>query len=452
MDPILHHFTQGFERALRRRVPGERRLGAELKFPLVNADGTSVDRPAVEALWRYLVARGWKAEVDAASGEVVGASRPGEQNETVASCETGYSKTEFSLAHVADLHALSRSVDALRAELAPFTEEHGAFFLCHGIHPVTSPSRTLMMKKVRASVWDDVYPGNSHVPPEDGQNINLFTVNAASHVHVSTSVEESVAAVNALCGYAGAQIALTAHSSVWRGRVDPDHRCVADMFWNWWIPEGDRVGVPQRPFEDLADYVRSIARFRPIFVKRDGVPFLLKNYGTFADAYAARPLRAWSLEGDEVELEPEPADIDVHCTCYWFNARLTRYYTVENRANDEQPPDALCAVAAVTLGLVEALNEASEALRAHSWSDLRASRLEACRNGLAGSTGAVRLGDLAREVLDLAELGLKRRGLGEEEYLAPLRARLAAGTCPADEAAALFQHGGAEALVRALRL
>jgi gamma-glutamylcysteine synthetase len=448
MNSILSHFTTGFERALAKRASGERRVGAELKFPLVNEDGTSVDKETIDALWQYLVKRGWKAEVDAASGNVVGASKPGERNDTVASCETGFSKTEFSLAHVGDLHALSRSIDELRAELKPFTEDRGAFFLCHGIHQVTPPSKRLMMKKVRASVWDDVYPGNSHVPPEDGQNINLFTVNAASHVHIGTSMDESIPAVNAMCGFAGAQIALTANSSIWKGGVDPSYKCVADKFWNWWIPEGNRVGVPERPFADLADYVAEIASFRPIFAKRDGVPYLLKEYATFADAYAARPMRAVALDGTPVELTPEPADIDVHCTCYWFNARLTRYYTVENRACDEQPADALCSVAALTLGLVEALPEATEALKAHEWSALRDAREAACRNALEGSTGSLHLSDLARELLSLARLGLERRDRGEQVYLDPLDQRLCSALCPADDAEAIFESGGIDALVR----
>ena len=282
--------------------------------------------------------------------------------------------------------------------------------------------------------------------------MNLFTVNAASHVHISAAMDESVRAVNVLTGYSGAQIALTAHSSIWKGGVDPEHRCVAEKFWDWWIPEGGRVGVPERPLGDLADYARAVSGLRPIFVKRDGVPYLVKGYPTFADCHTARPMLAERLDGSEVELTPEPSDIDTHCTCYWWNARITRYYTVENRANDQQPPDALLSVSALTLGLVSALDEATEALSTRNWSTLRASREAACREALAGDAGGTPLCDLAGEMLDLAGLGLRRRGLGEEEFLAPLVSRLAAGECPADGAARIFGEGGVPALVAAGRL
>jgi gamma-glutamylcysteine synthetase len=265
-------------------------------------------------------------------------------------------------------------------------------------------------------------------------------------------MDESVRAVNVFAGYSGAQIALTAHSKVWKNRVDPDHACAAEKFWNWWIVEGHRVGVPEKPFADLADYVDTIAGFRPIFVKREGMPYLLKEYGSFADYYAARPARGEGLDGAPIDLVPEAADIGVHNSCYWYNARLTRYYTVENRINDEQPADALLVPSAISLGLVEALDEACEAIQARDWDMLRESRDVACRDGIRGAVRGVPMSDLSREMFDLATAGLKKRGKGEEEFLAPLEKRLAERRCPAEDAAEVFAGGGGEALVQARRL
>ena len=71
-------------------------------------------RDVVDALWQYLETHGWRPEADSLTGKIVGARKPGAQNDTVASCETGYCKTEFSLAHVADLFELEASISALR--------------------------------------------------------------------------------------------------------------------------------------------------------------------------------------------------------------------------------------------------------------------------------------------------------------------------------------------------
>ncbi|MCP4645013.1 MAG: hypothetical protein GY851_31515, partial [bacterium] len=196
------------------------------------------------------------------------------------------------------------------------------------------------MKKERSSFWDTVFPSNHVIPPDEGDDVHLFTVNAASHVHVSLPEEEAIKAVNVLNGFAGAQIALMANSSVWRGRVDEDHRCVAERFWDWWRPAQGRIGVPETPFAGVSHYVQSVAQLKPVYVKRDGKPVILRDYDSFAEYYADPSPEGRDLSGACVPLVPSPKDIETHNSCYWYNARISRYYTVENRVCDQQPPDA----------------------------------------------------------------------------------------------------------------
>jgi gamma-glutamylcysteine synthetase len=448
IQAITQHFSDQFERDTAERDPSERRIGSELKFPLVNAsDGTAASQETVDALWAYLQQRGWEPVTDKLAGKVVGATKPGERNDTAASCETGYCKPEFSLAHVADLHRLRESVEELRVELQPFCEQQEVRFLGYGIQPVSPPSEDLVMKKGRTSVWDKVFGANRVLPEEDGDDMCLFTVNAASHVHLSVAKAEAVRAVNVLNGFSGAQLALTADSSVWKGRVDPRHKCVAEMLWEWWMPETERVGMPEKRFDDFGDYVETVAGFRPVFVKREGRPVVLTDYDSFAEYFQREEAVGSDIAGNDVPLTPREEDFDVHSTCYWYNARLSRYSTVENRTNDQQPPDDLLCIPALSLGLVSALSEAEEELAAHDWSKLQQARKVACRDALAGEAAGMPLADFAGRMLDVAEVGLRRRGLGEEQYLTPLRRRVERHTCPADGAAELFRRGGIRALV-----
>jgi gamma-glutamylcysteine synthetase len=451
MDLVYRHFMSKFEQAAASRS-GDRRIGAELKFPLVNPDGTAASLETVRSLWSYLCERGWEPVKDTMAGAIVGASKPGEQNHTVASCETGFCKVEFSLAHVRSLFKLEEVIHELQDELRPLAKEHNVHFLGYGIQPISPPSKRLLMKKTRTSVWDKVFPSNRHVAKKDGDDVHLFTINAASHVHVSVTRKEAIPAVNVLNGFAGAQIALTANSNIWLGRIDPEYKCVAEKFWDWWMPESNRVGVPQRPFNGVKDYVQTIASFRPVYVKRADRPIVMSRYASFAEYYCTGRAVGFDADGREVSFVPEESDIDLHNTCYWFDARLSRYCTVENRVNDQQPPADLSCVAALTLGLVSALPEASRELSRFHWNDLRTAREIACRFGLGGSTDTVTLSELARSMLWLATVGLRRRGLGEEQFLAPLWKRLSQQTCPADEAAQLFSEGGIEALVKDRRL
>lgn len=453
MDSIYTHFLSEFDRAIAARRSGERRIGAELKFPLVNRDGTAASAEKTDALWRHLEARDWEPVVDRLTGRVVGAQKPGPQNPTIASCETGFCKPEFSLAHVPDLFALEASIGELRAELEGFCDREEVFFLGYGIQPRTPPSKRLLMKKGRTCVWDKVFGANRCLCREDGDDVCLFTINAGTHTHVSVSKDEAVDAVNVLNGFAGAQLALTANSNVWRGWIDPQFKCVCEKLWDWWMPDKRRVGVPPRPFRDLRDYLETVAGFRPVYVKRNGTPVVLTRYPSFRDYFLAE--RATGVDagtGEEVAIVPEKGDLDLHSTCYWYNARLSRYYTVENRTNDQQPPEDLLCVPALTLGLVSALGDALEVLGVYDWQRLREGRDAACQTGLAAQVDGFHLADLAGQMLDVARRGLRRRGLGEEQFLAPFERRLRERHCPADDAVRVVTDGGIESLVEARRL
>ncbi|MFQ5905746.1 MAG: hypothetical protein ACE5JA_04160, partial [bacterium] len=158
------------------------------------------------------------------------------------------------------------------------------------------------------------------------------------------------------------------------------------------------------------------------------------------------------VEGRKVTLAPEEQDINLHSSFCWYNARISRYHTVENRANDQQPPGDLICVAALTLGLVSALPEAQEELKSYDWHALRRARDVACQDALAGRVDNLKLEDLSRRMLAIARLGLTRRGLGEERFLASLESRLRRHECPADEAVSLYKTDGIRSLVDARKL
>lgn len=442
-SPIQEQFETGLA-----RFAGveDFRLGTELKLPLVREDGSAASRDEVDALWRFLVEeRGWNEEME--EGRLVGATRPGEQNDTVGSSETGYCKTEFSLAHAADLHEIRRTLDEIEADLAVYSEANGLHFLGCGVQPVTPPSSDLMVRKKRASVWGDIFSSNEWIPEGEGDDMDLFTVNAGSHVHVSLPPEQAIDAVNVFNGFAAAQIALNGNARVWRGEIDTDHDAVSEAFWDWWAPARGRVGLPRESFADLGAYVDAIADLDLLYVKREGEPLVFDRMPALREFLAADRYPAKTLSGEAVEIEPEPGDLDLHNSCYWFNARVSRYFTVENRVNDEQPPRDLLAPTALTAGLAAALPEAKEALAPYAWDDLAKGRVDAYRRGFSAEVAGRPIAGMIDDMLRVARLGLRRRGRDEETFLAPLLERLARRSNPAREAAEIFEAGGPEALV-----
>lgn len=452
MDEIIEHFKEGFQKAIQKRSH-ERRIGAELKFPMVDEEGNAVCHSDVKRLWKFLGTQGWRVQTDPFTSNVVEAAIAGPKNDTIASCETGFCKVEFSLAHVADIHALSETIHWLRGLLREFSDKSGRHFLGFGLQPKTPPSRNLKMEKTRNVFWEKIFGSNRHIAPKDGDDVHLFTVSASSLVHLDVSINEAVKAVNVFNGLSGAQLALTANSNIWKGHIDEEYKCVGEMFWDWWLPDSGRIGIPKNPFQDIEDYVKTIAKMSPVYVKRGDIPVGLPNYDSFWDYYKeGSNAHGINPKGKQVPLTAIPDDIDQHGTFYWFDARISRYYTLENRMNDQQPPADLDTIAALSLVILSALDEAEEELNKHEWEHLRQARLTACRDALEGNTGNISLFDLAWGLIDVAAKGLRKRGLCEEEYLVPLNERLKERQCPADQAERIYRKKGITGLIEERRL
>jgi gamma-glutamylcysteine synthetase len=469
IDTAIRHFLQRFEeieskRHLRNR---KRRIGSELKFPLVRMDGQATGPGVTDALWEFLVEKGWDPLRDAYSGKTVGATRQGEMNEDRAACETGFCKVEFSLAHTDTLHRLNERIGEMKALMHEFGSRHGVAFLGFGIHPVTPPGKDLLMGKSRNLFWDRLFGGNEHISPENGTDVHLFTISASSQVHIDVTVDEAVDAVNVFNGIAGAQVAMTANSNIWKGRIADGYKCLGEMFWDWWLKERNqgRYGVPERKFKSLEDYFRAVLEFTPVYVRRNGMPVGLPHCRAFADFYVcpdggSRCARGDSVlgkcgltpEGDAISVEKQLADLDQHFTFFWHNARLSRYYTLENRINDQQPPEEMMTIPALTLGIMENLGDAVDLIDHYPWEFLQEARIEAARSGLDAITQGVPLRDLSERLLGISQKGLKTRGLGEERYLDPLWKRIKEKTCPADRAADIFEAEGAGGLVKRMRI
>lgn len=452
----------------KRRAKGwTRRIGSELKFPLVSLDGRAADLSATSALWEFLIQKGWTALFDNHMGKVVGATKPGEFNEHRAACETGFCKVEFSLAHSADLHDLHHNIRELEIIIEEFSQEFGVAFLGFGMQPITPPGRHLLMKKSRNVFWERMFGGNEFINQEHGSDVHLFTISASNQVHIDVSMHEAIDAINVFNGMAGPQVAMTANSNIWKGYVHPQYKCLGEMFWDWWLQDKHprRYGVPEKKFIDLEDYFNSIVQFSPVFVKRENGPVGLPFCPSFLDFFTCHDENmqcktgfmrkrhcGLTVDENEIKILRDKKDLDQHFTFFWHNARLSRYYTLENRINDQQPPGEMMTVPALTLGVMENLQDAVSLIGAYPWDVWQALRIEACRSDLEAQANGIKVSDLSKCLLKIAETGLKKRGLGEEIFLEPLKERLRKNISPADLAADVFNDQGPKGFVKRFRI
>ncbi|MCC5985673.1 MAG: glutamate--cysteine ligase [Rhodobacteraceae bacterium] len=184
-------------------------------------------------------------------------------------------------------------------------------------------------------------------------------------------------------------------------------------------------------FEAWVDYALDVPMY---FVYRDGryVDALGQSFRDFMEG------KLPALPGERPTLN----DWADHLTTIFPEARLKRF--IEMRGADGGPWRRLCALPALWVGLTydqAALDAAWDLARGWDAETREGLRVAASVDGLAARAGALRMHDLAREVVAIAEAGLRaraREGVGgllpdETHFLNALKESLETGQTPADE-------------------
>jgi glutamate--cysteine ligase len=210
----------------------------------------------------------------------------------------------------------------------------------------------------------------------------------------------------------------------------------------WTDTDADRTGLLPFAFEAGMGYERYVDYALDVpmyFVRRDGA-YLDASGQSFRDFLAGR---LPALPG----AKPSLRDWADHLTTLFPEARLKQI--VEMRGADGGPWSRLCALPALWTGLLyddAALEGALSLCRGWSEADRQALRRDVPKLGLNARVGNRRVGEIARDMLDIANAGLKARrrlsasGDDESHFLNPLLAIAAANRTPAEDLLALY-HG-----------
>jgi len=209
----------------------------------------------------------------------------------------------------------------------------------------------------------------------------------------------------------------------------------------WRDTDGDRTGMLPFVFEDGFGYERYVDYALDVpmyFVYRDGVYHDVtgKSFRDFLDG---------KLEGFEGEV-PTIGDWSNHLTTIFPEARIKKY--MEMRGADAGPWGRICALPALWVGVLYdggVLDAAWDMVKDWTAEERQRLRDDVPRLGLKTPFRGGTVQDLARQMLDLAQEGLKRRGAGdgagadERIFLSALEEIVEKGKTPAEELLELYQ-------------
>ncbi|MBT8409750.1 MAG: glutamate--cysteine ligase, partial [Alphaproteobacteria bacterium] len=236
--------------------------------------------------------------------------------------------------------------------------------------------------------------------------------------------------------------ALFANSPFFEGKLN-GHKSWRSRIWRDLDP--DRTGTLPFAFEDgmgferWVDYALDVPMY---FVYRDG-----KYINALGQSF--RDFMRGELPALPGEI-PTLSDWADHLTTIFPEARVKKF--IEMRGADGGPWRRLCALPALWVGLCYdqgALDAAWDLVKGWDAQTREALRVQASVEGLQARVGDISMHDLAREVVSIAEAGLKARarpGAGgmipdETHFLNALTESIETGTVPADE---LIAHYNAD--------
>ena len=372
---------------------------------------------------------GWKQVVE--GDHLIGLERDGAN----ISLEPG-GQFELSGAPLETVHQTCDEVNAHLAEVRQVADEIGAGFIGLGAAPEWSQAEMPMMPKGRYALM------TPYMETVGTLGTQMMYRTCTVQVNLDYGSEaDMVRKLRVGLALQPVATALFANSPFLDGKPNGMKSWRAHIWQN--LDEA-RTGMLPFVFEDgfgydaWVDYVLDVPMY---FVYRDGryINALGQSFRDFLNG------RLPALPGEV----PTLSDWADHMTTVFPEARVKKY--IEMRGADGGPWRRLCALPALWVGLLYdqgALDAAWDLVKGWDHETREGLRRAAAREGLAGHANGVRLDELSRQVLDIAEAGLKARarpGAGgliadETHFLNALRESVDSGTTPADELLAKY-HG-----------
>ena len=369
---------------------------------------------------------GWDPVLE--GGHIIGLTKDGAN----VSLEPG-GALELSGAPLETIHQTCDEVNVHLEQVKEISDEIGVGFIGLGAAPIWTHDQMPLMPKGRYKLMD------AYMDKVGTTGKDMMRRTCTVQVNLDFGSEaDMVQKMRVALALSPVATALFANSPFWQGKPAG---VKSKRMQIWETLDAARTGMLPFVFEEgfgferWVDYALDVPMY---FVYRDGV--YVDALGMSFRDFMAGKLPA--LPGET----PTLSDWADHLTTAFPDARMKKY--IEMRGADGGPWRRLCALPAFWVGLMydqTALDAAWDLAKGWDADTREALRLAATRDGLQAQVGSIRMHDLARELVQIAEAGLAARarpGAGglvpdETHFLNALKESVDSGKVPADE---LLEH------------
>lgn len=391
-------------------------VGVELEFPIVEINGNKTNIEVTKNLFRTLADLSdfevEKIDDDQNPIQLIHCS-----SKDRILFELSYNTIEFAFERARSINEVAKRFEAYLKIIQPILQENNHEIQGHGIHPMwkendNSPVKIERYKMLMAFLAMNGTGMKTHPYPSYGAFI------CGNQVQLDVRRDNYIRIINAFNKIEAAKAYLFSNSEfsaeVW------DTKIARDIFWEESLHGyyKENVGIYPKDYQSEEEFFNNLARTAIFTATREGKSYYFKPIRV-EDYLDQKEITAYTADGNEKIINPVKEDLKQHRS-YQFQD-LTARGTVEFRSVCTQPLETTFAPIAFELGLFVQLEKLENYLEDCSFfkneeQDYRKLRKKYSKKILSKEEKEA-IQSFSKDLLDIAEAGLMKRGCGEEKFL-----------------------------------
>ena len=391
-------------------------VGVELEFPIVETNGNKTNIEVTKNLFRTL-ANLSDFEVEKIDDDKNPIQLVHRSSKDRILFELSYNTIEFAFERARSINEVAKRFEDYLKIIQPILQENNHEIQGHGIHPLwqendNSPVKIERYKMLMAFLAMNGTGMKTHPYPSYGAFI------CGNQVQLDVRRDNYIRIINAFNKIEAAKAYLFSNSEfsaeVW------DTKIARDIFWEESLHGyyKENVGIYPKDYQSEEEFFNNLARTAIFTATREGKSYYFKPIRV-EDYLDQKEITAYTADGNEKIINPVKEDLKQHRS-YQFQD-LTARGTVEFRSVCTQPLETTFAPIAFELGLFVQLEKLENYLEDCSFfkneeQDYRKLRKKYSKKILSKEEKEA-IQSFSKDLLDIAEAGLMKRGCGEEKFL-----------------------------------
>ena len=391
-------------------------VGVELEFPIVEIHGNKTIIEVTKNLFRTL-ANLLDFEVEKIDDDQNPIQLIHCSSKDRILFELSYNTIEFAFERARSINEVAKRFEAYLKIIQPILQENNHEIQGHGIHPLwqendNSPVKIERYKMLMAFLAMNGTGMKTHSYPSYGAFI------CGNQVQLDVRRDNYLRIINAFNKIEAAKAYLFSNSEfsaeAW------DTKIARDIFWEESLHGyyKENVGIYPKDYQSEEEFFNNLARTAIFTATREGKSYYFKPIRV-EDYLDQKEITAYTADGNEKIIKPVKEDLKQHRS-YQFQD-LTARGTVEFRSVCTQPLETTFAPIAFELGLFVELEKLENFLEDSSFfkneeQDYRKLRKKYSKKILSKEEKEA-IQSFSKDLLDIAEAGLMKRGYGEEKFL-----------------------------------